>query len=145
SIVEKAVEKLRTLQPGTPAAAPPGSEAVPAARAPRQPVPESPSPLWPVDAGRLRRADLMPAEDGAARRLADELRRTKRPLLNNAVKRAGMLAHARRIVVTSAVPGEGKSFTALNLAMSLAREPDFEVLLVDADVPKAHITRALGM
>lgn len=48
------------------------------------------------------------------------------------------------IVVASALPGEGKTFTAINLALSLALERGREVLLVDGDVAKPHITQLFG-
>jgi exopolysaccharide/PEP-CTERM locus tyrosine autokinase len=48
-------------------------------------------------------------------------------------------------MVTSALSGEGKTFTAINLAMSIAFERDFRVLLVDADVRKADILTQLGI
>ncbi len=155
SIVEKAVEKLKTRQPEPP---PRPDEAAPVApvlaptveRSQEQvhavEVPDEAAPPWHLDLDNLRRSGLVPGEAEAERRLTDELRRVKRPLLNNmAAGEAGAIAHAERIVVTSAVPGEGKTFTAMNLALSLAREPDFEVLLVDGDIPKANVTRALGL
>lgn len=99
-----------------------------------------------VDEERLKDLGLIPFEEDARVRLDDELRRVKWPLLDNAAgKGAAEITHPRRLVVTSAVPGEGKTFTTLNLALSLAREPDFEVLLVDGDVPKSDITQALGL
>jgi capsular exopolysaccharide synthesis family protein len=49
------------------------------------------------------------------------------------------------IVVTSAVPGEGKTFTSVNLALSLALERNREVVLVDGDVAKRDITRLLKL
>jgi protein-tyrosine kinase len=53
---------------------------------------------------------------------------------------------ARRVVlITSALQGEGKSFSAFQLAMSLAVEPDFTVLLVDADVIRPNLTRTFGL
>ncbi len=51
----------------------------------------------------------------------------------------------RLVLITSALPGEGKTFTTLNLALSMAQERDVSVLLVDADFPKSHIGRALGV
>jgi protein-tyrosine kinase len=51
----------------------------------------------------------------------------------------------RLVLVTSALAGEGKSFTAANLARSLALEPDYSVLLLDADVIKPHLTRAMQL
>jgi capsular exopolysaccharide synthesis family protein len=52
---------------------------------------------------------------------------------------------SRVILVASALAGEGKSFTAANLARSLALEPDYSVLLIDADVARPHLSHALGL
>jgi receptor protein-tyrosine kinase len=49
------------------------------------------------------------------------------------------------IMVTSAFPGEGKTFTAANLAMSIAMELDSRVLLVDGDVPNPALLPLLGL
>jgi receptor protein-tyrosine kinase len=49
------------------------------------------------------------------------------------------------IMVTSALPGEGKTFCAINLAMSMAREIDTSVLLVDADVVRPEALTRLGV
>lgn len=79
-------------------------------------------------------------------RLAEEFRVIKRPLVNNVNgKSAAPIRHANRIMVTSAVPGEGKTFVSLNLAMSLAMEFDTEVLLVDADVLRPAVLERLGI
>lgn len=78
--------------------------------------------------------------------VADEYRVIKRPLISNAMgKGAAALNHGNLIMVTSAVAGEGKSFTALNLAMSIAAELDHTVMLVDADVARPSILRMLGL
>ncbi len=78
--------------------------------------------------------------------IADEFRVIKRPLISNAVGRgATALTHGNLIMVTSAMPGEGKSFTAMNLAMSIAAEMDHTVMLVDADVARPSILRMLGL
>jgi exopolysaccharide/PEP-CTERM locus tyrosine autokinase len=78
--------------------------------------------------------------------LSQEYRRVKRPLLANiAGGSAPAIADGKRIMITSSLPGEGKTFTSLNLARSLARERDYSVLLVDGDVVKPVISRALGM
>ncbi|MEO7009776.1 MAG: chromosome partitioning ATPase, partial [Caldimonas sp.] len=64
-------------------------------------------------------------------RLADQYRVIKRPLIRNATgKGAAVLKHGNLIMVTSALAGEGKSFTAVNLAMSIAAERDHTVMLV---------------
>lgn len=78
--------------------------------------------------------------------VADEYRVIKRPLLANASgKGASVVANGNLIMVTSAMPGEGKSFTAINLAMSIAMELDYRVLLVDADVARPSIMKVLGL
>jgi protein-tyrosine kinase len=55
------------------------------------------------------------------------------------------IAQGNLVMVTSALPGEGKSFTAINLAMSMAAEMDRTVLLVEADLAKPAICRYLGI
>mgnify|MGYP001823754260 FL=1 len=56
-----------------------------------------------------------------------------------------MVANANLIMVTSSLAGEGKTFTSINLAMSIATEMDKTVLLVDADVAKPDVTARLGV
>lgn len=78
--------------------------------------------------------------------LADQYRVIKRPLIKNAMgKGAAALNHANLIMVTSALAGEGKSFTSLNLALSIAAELDNTVMLVDADVARPSMLRILGL
>jgi protein-tyrosine kinase len=78
--------------------------------------------------------------------VADEFRVVKRPLINNVKARgANAPAHANLVMVTSAVAGEGKSFTAINLAMSFAAELDHTVMLVDADLARPSLPRMLGI
>lgn len=79
-------------------------------------------------------------------RLAEEYRAIKRPLLNNAFgKTAADIPRGNLIMITSSLPGEGKSFTAINLALSMASEMDRTVMLVEADVAKPAICRYLGI
>jgi protein-tyrosine kinase len=78
--------------------------------------------------------------------LGDQFRVIKRPLIRNAIgKGATKLAHGNLIMITSAVAGEGKSFTAVNLALSIANELDHTVMLVDADVARPSVARMLGL
>ncbi|MDP3537304.1 MAG: XrtA-associated tyrosine autokinase [Azonexus sp.] len=78
--------------------------------------------------------------------LADEYRVIKRPLIANAMgKGMGPLQNGNLIMVTSALPGEGKSFTAINLAISIAMELDNTVMLVDADVARPSVLNMLGL
>jgi protein-tyrosine kinase len=48
-------------------------------------------------------------------------------------------------MMASALPGDGKTFTSINLALSMASERDVSVLLVDADIPKPHVSRIFGV
>jgi protein-tyrosine kinase len=74
--------------------------------------------------------------------IADEFRVIKRPIIRNARERTGPRAErANLVMVTSAIPAEGKSFVALNLALSIALEVDSTVLLVDADVANPCLMR----
>jgi len=78
--------------------------------------------------------------------IADQFRVIKRPLLANATgKGAAPVPNGNLIMVTSAMPGEGKSFTAVNLAMSIAMELDYRVLLVDADVSRPSLRKTLNL
>ena len=84
---------------------------------------------------------------GAARStLADEFRAIKQPVLKNARPDANAPIHlGNLIMVTSALPAEGKTFCALNLALSMASEVDSSVLLVDADVVRPALLERLGL
>jgi exopolysaccharide/PEP-CTERM locus tyrosine autokinase len=84
--------------------------------------------------------------DSVRSQLADELRVIKRPLLQNATgKSAAPIKDANLIMITSAVPAEGKTHLATNLAISIAMELDHTVLLVDADVARPSIPAVLGI
>jgi protein-tyrosine kinase len=94
---------------------------------------------------RLRVADVVVNTELTAQ-IAEEFRRIKRPLLANAYGKGAMqVDRGNLIMVTSSVPGEGKSRTSLNVAHSIALEPDHTVLLIDADVAKAQISRMYGL
>jgi protein-tyrosine kinase len=78
--------------------------------------------------------------------LADEFRVIKRPIIRNALGRDGVNIKNRNLVmVTSALPAEGKTFTAVNLAMSVAMEYDNTVLLIDGDVAHPTLPSLLGV
>lgn len=78
--------------------------------------------------------------------LAEEYRIIKRPLLRAAFtgQRHGA-SRSNVALITSARPSEGKTFTAVNLAVSIAAEADHHVLLVDADVRQRGLSRAFGL
>ncbi len=84
--------------------------------------------------------------DDSHSRLAEEYRSIKRPLVTNALgARKRDIKNSNLILITSSVPGEGKTFTSINLAFSIAAEMDKKVLLIDADVAKPSIAKVLGI
>jgi receptor protein-tyrosine kinase len=99
-----------------------------------------------VNLARLKLAGALTPDAGRSR-IAEEYRLIKRPLLINAFGQGGNppVRNGNLIMVTSSVPGEGKSFTAINLAISMATELESTVLLVDADVTKSSVVRYLGL
>jgi protein-tyrosine kinase len=87
---------------------------------------------------------LVPGQNRTA--LAEQMRIIKRPLLANARgEGAEPVQRANLIQVVSALPGEGKTFVAMNLAMSIAMEVDHSVLLVDADVLRPSVLERYGL
>jgi len=78
--------------------------------------------------------------------LVEEYRMIKRPLINNAFGKSSKgINRSNLILITSSIPGEGKTFSAINLALSIANERDKKVLLIDADVAKPSIASHLGV
>ena len=126
------------------------------ARMPEPAVPVAPTPLEPeiagpreppvhIDLARLAEAGFV-TPDQPDSSLANEFRILKRPLIANArAPSPDRLRPRNLIMVTSAIPGEGKTFAAVNLAMSIAMELDRSVLLVDADVASPSLTKTLGV
>jgi len=84
--------------------------------------------------------------DSPRTQLADEFRVVKRPLLTNAFGKSSVpVKQGNLIMITSSMPGEGKTYASINLAMSIAMELDRTVLLVDADVARPAVLERLGL
>ena len=93
-----------------------------------------------VDRDAMRDAGLI-APESESRLFEDEYRVIKRPILQGAFgANAESIDNAHVVLVSSALSGDGKTFTCINLALSIAREQDVGVVLVDADVRKPHIS-----
>jgi protein-tyrosine kinase len=97
------------------------------------------------DFEQLRAEGRIPSVDLAGQ-VEDEIRRIKWPLLK-AIEGAEGIDPARSnvVLVTSALPGEGKTFTSLNLALSIVRDRELRVVLVDGDVARPGLTPSLGL
>ncbi|HJV74663.1 MAG TPA: XrtA-associated tyrosine autokinase [Noviherbaspirillum sp.] len=87
----------------------------------------------------------MVTPNGGRTQVSEEFRFIKRPLIKNAPHRSESGNPGNLIMVTSSLPGEGKTFCAVNLAMSIAMEMDRTVLLVDADAARPSVLRTLGL
>jgi len=98
-----------------------------------------------LDLARMRELGMVTAAGGRTP-LLEDFRIIKRPLLQRAFgERSPTGKPGNLIMVTSSLPGEGKTYTAINLAMSIAMELDHTVLLVDADVARPSVLRTLGL
>jgi protein-tyrosine kinase len=125
------------------AAAPVTEHAVPP-RAPVSPLGRARSREVEIDLARLEQMGYVVATNESSR-TAEEFRIIKRPVITNIQSAGKELPRANMVMVTSSVPGEGKTFTAVNLALSIAMEMERRVLLVDADVAQPSIPHRLGL
>nr|WP_221208016.1 XrtA-associated tyrosine autokinase [Pseudoduganella violacea] len=129
-----------------PAAAPHSAEAA-AAAAPAAEAGAAPRRAREVelDLARMQQMGLVTAAGGRTA-LVEDFRIIKRPLIKRALApRVPGENPGNLIMITSSLPGEGKTFCAINLAMSIAMELDNTVLLVDADVARPSVLRTLGL
>jgi len=150
SIVEKALSKLRTADRATVKPAPERNARSAVAPAARPVVPQTSAvpranASITLDHVRLRAMGLEPPTDGDVRRLNDELRRVKWALLKLGSNEPAANVLRNVLVISSALPGEGKSFTSFNLALSVATESDRRVWLIDSDTVRPHISQGLAI
>lgn len=141
SVIERALQKSRTGTSSAPAGAF-GEWAAPgAARAPRPAPPTAPAlpaRQAPIDRQVAERSGaLLDGEDEIAARSYKILRTQLLRRLGN--KGGGMVA------VTAVNAGDGKTVTSMNLALSLARDVNTRVVLIDVDLQRPSIARYLGM
>lgn len=103
-------------------------------------------PVANIDWGKLVEQGYLSREQALNVSLVEEYRMIKRPLINNAFGRGAQgIDRANLILITSSMPTEGKTFSAINLAISIANERDKKVLLIDADVAKPSIAARLNI
>ena len=107
---------------------------------PTRRAPDWNGPIQPIDGVKLTQAGFL-RPDAAVTTMSEEFRLLKRDLLSQLHNGK----RGNRILVCSANSGDGKTFCAINLALSLAAEKDREILLVDADFGKPGIPAQLGL
>jgi len=84
-------------------------------------------------------------DNGTRKSIKDEFSQIKRKLLTNAFgANSKTLNHSNLVMISSSKPNEGKTFIAINLALSIALEQDKTVLLIDADVLRPSLNKELG-
>ncbi len=120
--------------------------AAPDARiAPMRPAVKKRSRYQELDVDRLRRLGFI-TPDAGPNTTSEEFRIIKRPILLKAFAQGQhRIPNGNLVLMTSCRPGDGKTFCAINLALSIALEQDVRVLLVDADFPKPEALRTLGI
>ena len=152
SLIEQATQRLEQLRKAgadiplvAPKAVQPAPEKASITLAASEAAPAPTSRRVEIDLDALAAAGIV-SPNAPRSQIADQFRVIKRPLIANAMgKGASVIASGNLIMVTSALAGEGKSFTAINLALSIATELDNTVMLVDADVARPSVLRVLGL
>ncbi len=159
---EKKAKKVEPAEPAAEAPQPeilePVVEAAPAVEpapapkpSPRKDVAKAAAVIVPARQGTIDRERLasrgMIVPGTPVTGIAEEYRIVKRELIRNfgGAGNRPILPRGHRVLIASANPGEGKTFSAVNLALSLAVEADHDVLLIDADIAKPSVLDALGL
>ncbi len=147
SLIESALEKMRrsgyaTERRGARTGARPEHAGAPESQAAPAHL-TAPKRRMALDLETLRAAGYLP-EPVRNHVFADQYRHIKRPLIEKAMANPGA-PQMRLLLVTSALQGDGKTFTSINLALSMARERDTSVLLIDADLRNPNTSRILGL
>src|SRR5271165_2165570 len=138
-LIERAAALLRQQEETEPA------QPVPSLKPAREPVLTPGGPQLVLDRGRLAGFGIAIPSAGRSRTV-EEFRLVKRNLMS-AWSQSDLMADrrsSRLIMVTSARPGEGKTFTALNLALAFASERSVKALLVDVDTQHSTLPKILG-
>jgi protein-tyrosine kinase len=148
SIVQAALDRVKATRERRDSAGTPTGGGPPAATAP-MPVEwrRRGAAAIEIDLDALRESGLHPGPDNA-RRHQDEYRRLRRDVLSAMRARANddnVRVESPVVLVTSPMPGDGKSWTAMNLALSIAAVEGPDVLLLDADPYRRTLSNALGL
>jgi protein-tyrosine kinase len=139
-LIERAAALLRQQEATEP------TQPVPPLKPAGEPVLSPGGPQLVLDRGRLAGFGIAIPSAGRSRTV-EEFRLVKRNLMS-AWSQSDLMADrrsSRLIMVTSARPGEGKTFTAVNLALAFASERSVKALLVDADTQHSTLPKILGI
>lgn len=143
SIIEKAASKLNQQPSRKPEMPPEVRETI--AQETTIPEAEKPASRHEFNLAELKSQNFI-TPHAEHSNIAEEFRMIKRPLLDNAFgQNSPKVKNGNLIMVTSSLPGEGKTFCSINLAMSIAMEMDRTVLLVDSDAPNPKLLKNLGV
>jgi receptor protein-tyrosine kinase len=106
----------------------------------------APGPQLALDRGRLASFGIA-IPSSARSRTVEEFRLVKRNLMAawSQSDLTGDRRSGRLIMITSARPGEGKTFTSINLALAFASERDVKALLVDVDTQHPGLPKIFGI
>ncbi len=143
--------QAEVLPPEPVVEAAPAVEPAPVKPSPRKEIARTAPAIVPTRQGRIDRDKLaargMVVPGAPVTGISEEYRIVKRELIRNfgGVGNRPILPRGHRVLIASANPGEGKTFSAVNLALSLAVEADHDVLLIDADIAKPSVLAALGL
>lgn len=143
--------QAEALPPEAVVEAAPAVDPAPAKPSPRKEVAKAAPAVVPTRQGTIDRERLaargMIVPGAPVTGIAEEYRIVKRELIRNFAGTANrpVVPRGHRVLIASANPGEGKTFSAVNLALSLAVEADHDVLLVDADIAKPSVLETLGL
>ncbi|MDP5130620.1 MAG: XrtA-associated tyrosine autokinase [Paraglaciecola sp.] len=145
SLIEKAIQQQQANQQSQPHAASVADPVTDAATTEKVHKEKSAKPLITLDLDGLRQKNFVSLS--AERRLInEEYRVIKRKILNNAFGQLSTtLHHPNLVLISSSRPGEGKTFTSINLALSMALEQDKTILLVDTDVLRPSVSKTLNL
>ncbi len=98
-----------------------------------------------IDLDKMRAIGMVTPDMGRSS-ISEEFRAIKRSLISKSFEASANSSKPNNLImVTSSLAGEGKTFCATNLAMSIAAEMDHTVLLVDADVARPSVLQAFGL
>ncbi|MCC5451136.1 XrtA-associated tyrosine autokinase [Rheinheimera sp. UJ51] len=145
SLIEKAIQQQQANQQSQPQSASAADPVIEVTMAEHEHKDRPAKPIITLNLDALRQKNFVSLS--AERRLInEEYRVIKRKILNNAFGQLSTtLHHPNLVLVSSSRPGEGKTFTSINLALSMALEQDKTILLVDTDVLRPSVSKTLNL